>query len=123
MLTRALTRERVAPGAGVLGNDHPWFTFVSGSGAERRLDEPRLFLAMPAPVIPEPEGLQQVQRRGVWPAIDGADAGQCIVWGPLGILDEYIEVAVLGKNPGAGQTGLCCVLCTPAFGADYIMLG
>src|SRR5260370_18175412 len=63
MLARALTRERVAPGAGGLANDHPRFTFVSGSGAERRLDEPRLLLPMPAPVLSEPDGLLQGQRR------------------------------------------------------------
>src|SRR5260221_6265122 len=123
MLTRTLTCQRVTSNAGVLGNDHARFAFVSGSGAERGFDKPRSFLALPAPIITEPKSWQQVQLCGIRPAIDRADADQYIVWGCLGILDEHIEVAVLGEDPSVDQLVLWLVLAAPLVGVDEIIIG
>src|SRR5260370_8899022 len=47
MLARALTRERLAPGAGALGTHHPRFISVSGSGAAPRPNSPPPFSSTP----------------------------------------------------------------------------
>jgi hypothetical protein len=44
-----------------------------------------------------------VQRRGLRPAVDGGDARQDVVRPGLGVLDEHVEVAVLGEDAGIHQ--------------------
>ncbi len=66
-------------------------------------DQRLLLVAVPRPVVLEPERRQQVQRRRLGPAVGGADADQDVVRRGLRVLDEDVEVAVVVENAGVQQ--------------------
>ena len=57
----------------------------------------------PRPVVAAPQRGQQVQRRGVGAAVDGADAHQHLFGPVLGVFDEDVEVAVVVEDAGVEQ--------------------
>ncbi len=57
----------------------------------------------PGPVVPEPQRGQQLQRRGLGPAVVGGDAHQQVLGPGLGIFDEDVEVAVVVEDAGVQQ--------------------
>src|SRR5262249_14000002 len=88
----------------------------SGGGGRDLEPGPRIVLPR-GPRPAEPERRQEVQRRRVRPAVDGADLDEDLAGRRLGILDDDVEVAVgvedarvdqlvLQLVPAAGMIGL-----------------
>jgi hypothetical protein len=69
----------------------------------QRLDAWPHATARPGPGVVEPERRQQMQGRGLRSAVAGANADQHILGAGLGVLDEDIEISVLGERPGVEQ--------------------
>ena len=57
-----------------------------------------LAMPSPGPLIAEPQRRQHMQRCGVRPAIGDRDADQNVVRVGLGVFDEDVEIAVLGRR-------------------------
>ena len=67
---------------------------------------PLLAGAAPRPGVAEPERGEQVERRGRGAPVGDGDAHQDVLGSRLGVLDEHVEVAILGEDPGVEQLEL-----------------
>src|SRR5262249_2874747 len=56
--------------------------------------------APPRPGVAEPEGRQDVERRGVGAAVRDREANEDILGRRLGVLDRYVEVAAVVEDAG-----------------------
>ena len=68
---------------------------------------------IPGPCVPEPQRRQQVDRRGVGPAVVRRHEHQDVVRGGLGVLDQHIEIAIVVERAGV-QELVFHVLLAPA---------
>ena len=81
---------------------------------ERRLGVIALAVPTPAPGVAIPERRQQMQRRGVRPAIGHGDANADVVRRRLRILGKHVEVPALVEDAGISQ--LVLAIAVPALG-------
>src|SRR5207237_900484 len=83
----------------VLGDREAWL----------RLTDRRALLPVPAPGVAEPESWQQVQLGVVRPAVVDLDPHVQVLDAVLGVLDEDVEVPILGEHAGIENLDLAPV--------------
>ena len=68
----------------------------------------------PGPGIAKPKSREEMQRRLIRPAVDGANPDEYVVYVCFGVLDEYVEVAILVEDACMDQLELRLVFSAPA---------
>src|SRR5262249_33693080 len=86
-------------GAGVVGDEAEGV----GGGRSGLDDGARQRFGGPRPGVAEPEVRQDVQRRGVGAAVVRRDADADVLGAGLGVLDDDVEVAIIGEDTGVEQ--------------------
>ena len=83
------------------------FRFVLGDGDARRcLPDRRSLAAVPTPGVAKPQRREEMELGGVGAAVVDLDADVEIVDPVLGVLDEDVEVPILGEDAGVDQLHL-----------------
>ena len=80
----------------------------------RALEGRRLAARRPRPRVAKPERRQQVQGRRVGTAVVRGHLDEDVVGRGLGVLDEHVEIAILGEDPRVDQLVLELVAAAPA---------
>ncbi len=80
----------------------------------------RLVAVRPGPGVAEPESGQDVQRRGLRPAVAHGDLDQDVLGRRLRILDEHVEVAVVVEDSRIEQLVFQLVAAPCAVGAHQV---
>jgi hypothetical protein len=95
-----------------------------GTHIGRQLAQRRAIVAVRvAPGVAEPERRQHVQHRGFRPAIAHGDLHQDVFGSCLGVLDEHVEVAIPGEDPGVQQLVFELVAPPRPVGAHQVVVG
>src|SRR5437762_435814 len=68
----------------------------------------------PGPGIAKPKSREEMQRRLIRPAVDGANPDEYVVYVCFGVLDEYVEVAILVEDACMDQLELRLGFSAPA---------
>jgi len=79
---------------------------VAGPRVARAERRALVIRGVPRPCVPVPEGRQQVELRGLGPAVHHSDADQDVVGRRLRILDQHVEVAVFVEDARVHQLEL-----------------
>ena len=90
---------------------------------DQRLDPTSLVSAAPGPRIAIPERGEQMQRRVVGPPVDDRDRDQHVVGRRFRVLDEHVEVTILGENARVGQLKLGLLSRTPPVLLEQRLVG